>query len=158
MQFIQGEWHQSPAGQAVCRDFNIKAGFPMYWDLWDQKYSWESVTDAADMGRYMEGQAWKSGNMSETIVNKMTYDGARNPTLYSMFADIRICNIALKNVSKIQDGNRRGQERPEGTGILCKSILPLDSFLYMGTDAVSDKTIGPNRSVGHSKVVKMGDI
>ena len=62
---------------AAWYDFNIKACFPLYLDLWDQKYSWEDVTDAADMGRYMEGQAWKSGNMSETIVNKMTYDGAR---------------------------------------------------------------------------------
>ena len=42
----------------------------------------------------MEGQAWKSGNMSETIVNKLTYDYARRPILAVAFTDIRIANFA----------------------------------------------------------------
>src|SRR5690242_1791514 len=40
------------------RDYNIKTAFPLYFVEWDQKYSWEGVTDAADQGRYMEGHTF----------------------------------------------------------------------------------------------------
>jgi len=51
-------------------DYNYKPLLPLYFAVWDQKYTWEGVTDAEDGGRYMEGHAWRSGNMSETIVIK----------------------------------------------------------------------------------------
>jgi hypothetical protein len=31
------------------RDYNIKCGMPFYFDMWDQKYTWEGITDCADM-------------------------------------------------------------------------------------------------------------
>ena len=51
--------------------WNYKSCCPLWMDTWDQKYCLNSTTDACDQGRYMEGQAWKSGNMSETIVSKL---------------------------------------------------------------------------------------
>jgi len=84
------------------RDFNIKTASPLYFDYWDQKYTLEGITDAADQGRYMEGHNFKSGSVIG-FVDKFINDGNRRPILKSMFMDIRICNIALKNVSKIQD-------------------------------------------------------
>jgi hypothetical protein len=78
------------------RDYNIKNAHPFYFNQWDQKYTWEGLTDAADMGRYMEGHTFKSGQVA-AFVNKFTYDGLRRPVLESMFMDIRICNLALKN-------------------------------------------------------------
>ena len=53
----------------------------------------------------MEGQAWKSGNMSETIIAKLCYDGQRRPVLGACFDDIRICNIALANVERVLDAD-----------------------------------------------------
>lgn len=83
------------------RDYNIKMGFPFYHAQWDQKYTWEGVTDCADMGRYMEGQTFKSGQVS-AFVNKFTYDKARRPILGSMFTIIRICNMTLENIHLLQ--------------------------------------------------------
>ncbi|MBV5315148.1 MAG: RagB/SusD family nutrient uptake outer membrane protein [Prolixibacteraceae bacterium] len=83
------------------RDYNIKCAYPLYFNFWDQKYTWEGMTDCADMGRYMEGQTFKSGQVS-AFVNKFTYDRARRPILGSMFVAIRTSNIALANIKMLQ--------------------------------------------------------
>ncbi len=83
------------------RDWNIKTGMPFYFDFWDQKYTWEALTDCADQGRYMEGQTFKSGQVS-AFVNKFTYDRARRPILGSMFTAIRICNLTLQNIKLLK--------------------------------------------------------
>jgi hypothetical protein len=83
--------------------WNYRSATPFYMDLWDQKYCINSTTDAIDQGRYMEGHAWKSGNMSETIIAKLCYDGSRRPVLGACFDDIRVCNYAIRNVHRIAD-------------------------------------------------------
>lgn len=124
-------------------DYNIKNAFPLYFAVWDQKYSYEDVTDAADAGRYMEGQAWKSGNMSETIVNKLTYDPTRRPILQSMFMDIRISNIALRNVSKIQDGNDVDKNDLRGQAYFIRAFCHLNLMNLWGPMPYLDKVLGP---------------
>jgi hypothetical protein len=138
-----GRMNAVPGWSGGWSDFNIKTAFPLYWDLWDQKYSMESVTDAADQGRYMEGQAWKSGNMSETIVNKMTYDGARNPTLYSMFMDIRICNISLANVSKIEDADDAVKNDLRGQAYFVRAFCHFALMNWWGPMPYLTKALGP---------------
>ena len=125
-------------------DYNIKVGFPLYWDLWDQKYSMESVTDASDQGRYMEGHAWKSGNMSETIVNKLTYDGARNPVLESMFTDIRICNMALSKVDMIEDADDYAKNDLRGQAYFVRAFCHLTLMNWWGPMPYLTKVIGPD--------------
>ncbi|MCX6237656.1 MAG: RagB/SusD family nutrient uptake outer membrane protein [Bacteroidia bacterium] len=88
-------------GVYAWRDWNIKCGMPFYFDQWDQKYTWEGLTDCADMGRIMEGQTVKSGQVI-SIVNKFTYDPARRPILGSLFTCIRICNLTLQNIKLLQ--------------------------------------------------------
>jgi starch-binding outer membrane protein, SusD/RagB family len=127
-------------------DYNIKQCFPIYWDMWDQKYSLESVTDAADMGRYMEGHAWKSGNMSETIVNKLTYDGVRNPVLQSCFTDIRICNIALQNVSRIEDATEAEKNDLIAQAHFVRALCHYTLFLYWGPMPYITNVIGQDAS------------
>lgn len=83
------------------RDYNIKCAYPLYFDQWDQKYTWEGMTDCADMGRVMEGHTFKSGSVS-SFVNKFTYDRARRPILGSLFVAIRTCNITLQNIKMLQ--------------------------------------------------------
>jgi hypothetical protein len=128
----------------VYDDYNIKVCFPFYWDCWDQKYSIESVSDAADMGRYMEGHAWKSGNMSQTIVNKMTYDGVRNPVLQSCFMDIRISNIALKNVDRIQDASDADKNDLKGQAYFVRALCHFTLFHWWGPMPYLTTVIGPN--------------
>lgn len=83
--------------------WNYKSCCPFYIDEWDQKYCFNSTTDMCDQGRYMEGHAWKSGNMSETIIAKLCYDGSRRPILGACYDDIRICNKAIRNIDMVQD-------------------------------------------------------
>jgi hypothetical protein len=83
------------------RDWNIKCGMPFYFAQWDQKYTWEGITDCADMGRYMEGQTFKSGQVI-SIINKFTYDRVRRPILGTMFSSIRICNMTLQNIKLLK--------------------------------------------------------
>jgi hypothetical protein len=83
-------------------DYNIKLGHSLYFNAWDQKYAWEVMTDAADGGRTMEHTSLKTGAVS-AFINKFTYDGKRRPILESMFKDIRICNIALKNFHYLEE-------------------------------------------------------
>lgn len=123
-------------------DFNIKLCFPFYWDAWDQKYSIEGVTDAADMGRYMEGHAWKSGNMSETIVNKLTYDGARNPVLWSCFLDIRIANVALQKVNLIEDATQEEKDDLKGQAYFVRALCHFTLFQFWGPMPYITKPIG----------------
>ncbi len=125
-------------------DFNIKLCFPFYWNAWDQKYSIEGVTDAADMGRYMEGHAWKSGNMSETIVNKLTYDGARNPVLWSCFISIRRANMALKNVNRIEDATQKEKDDLKGQAYFVRALCHLTLFQFWGPMPYITKVIGPD--------------
>ena len=125
-------------------DYNIKNAFPLYFGVWDQKYTFESVTDASDQGRYMEGQAWKSGNMSETIVNKLTYDATRRPILQSMFTIIRISNIALTKVNKINDGTDADKNDLRGQAYFVRAFGHFMLMNLWGPMPYLTKALGPN--------------
>lgn len=90
------------------RDYNIKTAFPLYFSFWDQKYSLEGMTDAADQGRYMESHTFKSGSCS--FINKFTYDGNRRPILESMFTSIRISNMTLEKIDMLQDASQEDKD------------------------------------------------
>jgi hypothetical protein len=124
-------------------DYNIKNAFPLYFGVWDQKYTYEDVTDAADAGRYMEGQAWKSGNMSETIVNKLTYDAVRRPILESMFTDIRISNTALRNVKRIADADDAAKNDLTGQAYFIRGFCHMTLMGLWGPMPYLDKVLGP---------------
>ena len=125
-------------------DFNIKLFYPFYWDQWDQKYTTEGVTDCADGGRYMEGHAWKSGNMSETIVNKMTYDGSRNPVLWTAFITIRRANMALKNVDRIEDATQKEKDDLRGQAYFVRALSHFALFQFWGPMPYITKVLGPD--------------
>jgi hypothetical protein len=91
----------------------------------------------------MEGQAWKSGNMSETIVNKLTYDGQRNPVLQSMFQNIRICNIALANVDKISDADDATKNDLRAQAYFVRAFSHLTLMNYWGPMPYQTKAMGP---------------
>ncbi len=125
-------------------DFNIKLFYPFYWDQWDQKYTTEGVTDCADGGRYMEGHAWKSGNMSETIVNKMTYDGSRNPVLWTAFITIRRANMALQNVDRIEDATQKEKDDLRGQAYFVRALSHFALFQFWGPMPYITKVLGPD--------------
>ena len=84
------------------QNVDIQTAFSLYFSFWDQKYTWDALTDMSDMGRIMDAQTIKGGQIG-SLVNKFTYDGARRPILQSMFTIIRISNMALQKIDLLQN-------------------------------------------------------
>ena len=123
--------------------WNYKTTLPLYMDTWDQKYCINSTTDLHDQGRYMEGQAWKSNNMSETIVAKLAYDGARRPILGACFDDIRICNISLRNASRMQDASEDVKNDFMGQAYFMRAWFHFSLFRFWGPMPYLNYVMGP---------------
>ena len=123
--------------------WNIKSLHPLYFDQWDQKYALISTTDFSDQGRYMEGQAWKSGNMSETIISKMCYDGARRPMLGAAFDDIRITNIAIRKAKMVQDADEDLMNDFMGQAYFIRAYCHFGVFRIWGPFPYVDYVMGP---------------
>jgi hypothetical protein len=84
------------------RQVNIKCGYPLYISFWDQKVTFDELTEIADAGRRFRVQDWKAGQMGATV-NMMTTDLVRRPILKSMFRVIRISNMTIANLHRIKD-------------------------------------------------------
>ncbi len=123
--------------------WNYKSTIPLYIDTWDQKYCINSTTDMCDQGRYMEGQAWKSNNMSETIVSKLSYDGSRRPILGACFDDIRICNIAIRNIGRMQDADDDTKNDFRGQAYFLRAWYHFCLFRFWGPMPYLDYVMGP---------------
>nr|WP_293844180.1 RagB/SusD family nutrient uptake outer membrane protein [uncultured Arsenicibacter sp.] len=125
------------------RQYNIKNAYSLYFDFWDQKYSMEALTDMSDMGRLMDSQVIKSGQIS-AIINKMTYDQARRPILGSMFNIIRICNLSLKNINKLKDVNEVDVNDFRGQAHFIRAFAHFELFRLWGPMPYLNKVIGPD--------------
>ena len=123
--------------------WNYRTCTPLYMDFWDQKYCINSTTDMCDQGRYMEGQAWKSGNMSETIVSKLCYDGQRRPVLGACFDDIRICNITLDNVHRVEDASDDVKNDFRGQAHFLRAFYHWTLFRLWGPMPYLNYVMGP---------------
>jgi hypothetical protein len=123
--------------------WNIKSLHPLYFDNWDQKYPLISTTDWSDNGRYMEGHAWKSGNMSETIISKMCYDGARRPVLGAAFDDIRIVNIAIRKAKMVTDADKALMDDFMGQAYFIRAYCHFAIFRIWGPFPYVDYVMGP---------------
>lgn len=124
------------------RDFNIKTASPLYFDYWDQKYTLEGITDAADQGRYMEGHNFKSGSVIG-FVDKFINDGNRRPILKSMFMDIRICNIALRKLDLLQDATQQDKDDLKGQMHFIRAYCHFTLFKFWGRMPYITWVIGP---------------
>jgi hypothetical protein len=132
--YYSGSWRDT---------WNIKALHPLYMDNWDQKYPLISTTDFSDNGRYMEGHAWKSGNMSETIISKLCYDGARRPVLGAAFDDIRIVNIAIRKAKMVTDAEKALMDDFMGQAYFIRAYCHFNIFRIWGPFPYVDYVMGP---------------
>ncbi|WP_254412506.1 RagB/SusD family nutrient uptake outer membrane protein [Dyadobacter diqingensis] len=125
------------------RAYNIKNAYPLYFEFWDQKYTLESLTDMSDMGRVMDAQVIKSGQIS-AIINKMTYDPQRRPILGSMFSIIRICNVTLKNIGMLKDVNQVDVNDFKGQAHFIRAFAHFELFRLWGPMPYLNTVIGPD--------------
>lgn len=87
-------------------NFNIKTGYPLFFDMWGKGYTWESITDMSDMGLVDMSQTIKNGQISAQI-STFSYDAGARPILKAMFSSIRICNITLQNIGMLKDAKQK---------------------------------------------------
>ncbi len=125
------------------RDYNIKTGFSLYFSFWDQKYTWDGLTDMSDGGRLMEGQTVKGGQIS-SIVNKFTYDGDRRPILESMFLVIRTCNMSLQKMSMLQDAQQVDIDDYTAQAHFVRAFAHFTLFKIWGRMPYLTKVLGPD--------------
>ncbi len=130
------------SGGNAWRDYNIKTASPLYFSFWDQKYSLEGMTDAADQGRYMEGHTFKSGSCS--FINKFTYDGNRRPILESMFMCIRISNMALQKIDMIQDASQEDKDDLIAQAHFIRAYCHFTLMRYWGPMPYIRTVLGPD--------------
>ena len=125
------------------RDCNIKAGFSVYFSYWDQKYSWDGLTDLVDPGRLMEGQTVKGGQLS-SIIDKFTYDGARRPILDAMFTIIRISNMSLEKMSMLKDAQQVDIDDYTAQAHFVRAFAHFTLFKIWGPMPYLTKAMGPD--------------
>jgi hypothetical protein len=87
-------------------EYNIKVAHPLYFAL-RMEYTWDGMTDMSDNGRQYESQSIKAGQMGGTIDKFAGPVSAKNmPILVSLFECIRICNMTLANINKLEDAQQ----------------------------------------------------
>ena len=152
-QFFYGVYEGQKYYSDGWREFNIKNAFPRYFSHWDQKYSWEGLTDAADQGRYMEGHTFKSGQVS-AFVNKFTYDGKRRPILQSMFICIRKSNMALEKIDMLQDASPEDKDDLIAQAHFVRAFCHFELMRIWGPMPYITKTLGPEDNLDIPRLSK----
>ncbi|MDR6809017.1 hypothetical protein J2Y45_006231 [Dyadobacter sp. BE34] len=139
--FFDGIYEGNKLDGTTWRAYNIKTGYSLYFDFWDQKYTMEALTDMSDMGRVMDAQVIKSGQIS-AIINKMTYDPSRRPILGAMFAIIRKCNMTLKNIGMLKDASPVDINDFKGQAHFIRAFAHFELFRLWGPMPYLTKVIG----------------
>lgn len=125
------------------KNVNIQTGYSLYFSFWDQKYTWDALTDMSDMGRIMESQTIKGGQIG-ALVNKFTYDGNRRPILQSMFTIIRISNIALEKINMLQNATEEDKNDFIAQAHFVRAFAHFTLFKIWGPMPYLTKSLGPD--------------
>lgn len=125
------------------QNVNIQTAYSLYFSFWDQKYTWDALTDMCDQGRIMESQTIKAGQIG-SLVNKFTYDGARRPILLSMFTIIRISNLALEKIDRLQDATEEDKADFIAQAHFVRAFAHFTLFKIWGPMPYLTKALGPS--------------
>lgn len=131
------------ASSGTNSNYNIQNGFSLYFNEWDQKYTWDALSDASDQGRVMEGQTIKSGSVSASL-DKFVYDNSRRPIMGSMFVIIRICNMALQNMHMLKDAQQVDIDDYTAQAHFIRAFAHFTLFKIWGRMPYLDKVLGPD--------------
>lgn len=128
-------------GTGTYYNFNIRTAYPFYFTLSDLKYTWECLTDMSDMGRG-SGLAVKGGSMQSTLKWYTTDRVA--PILSSMFIDIRICNMVLKNIGMLKDVKQEDIDDFIAQAHFVRAFAHFELFRLWGPMPYVTKVLGPD--------------
>lgn len=88
---------------------HLKYAYPFYFGAWDQKWTLEELTDAADSGNQRPSRTIRLGSFLDANAKKVISDTRNRPVLQAAFTAIRICNDIIANVDKVQDAANQSE-------------------------------------------------
>jgi len=110
-------------------NLNIKCAYNAYFQIWDQKASWDCLTDLEDQARMMRKDEKQATAFGQSVYIS---DTKRRPLLYAMFRVIRRCNIALQKVDQIADATDADKEDLRGQAYLCRGFATMAAVNVWG--------------------------
>lgn len=97
------------------RKQNIYEGYPMYVDLNQRRFTFNSTTDASDTGRWIRAQQQvKVCMLTQETTSDFTFSTSMNPICKAMFTIIRIANRSIENIDRLK--NATPQQRNDLLG------------------------------------------
>ncbi|MDR3261296.1 MAG: RagB/SusD family nutrient uptake outer membrane protein [Tannerella sp.] len=122
---------------------NIKPHYPLFFHLWDQKLTFESLTDICDMARNQNAQQPKRGEASEGFAGRMGYYKDRSRVPHSWKA-IRIVNKCIENIDRVKELDEKEKNDFLGQAYFVRAFCHFELFRLYGTLPYVDKALGPN--------------
>lgn len=130
--------YYSPGGS----NFNIKAHFPLFFHMWDQKMTAESLTDIVDMARMQYSQGPKRGVGSTLFADQWGYYGDRKRVTNSWIA-IRVCNTSIQNIDRVIDIPASDKNDLLGQAYFIRAFCYFELFRFYGTLPYLEEPLGP---------------
>jgi len=130
----------APATTAF-HDYNIKTGHSLYLSRSDLRHTWESFCETADMGR-IQRHVIKQGEIEANLHWLTTH--RVDPVLASMFMTIRISNMALENIDKLQNVDQKVIDDFKGQAYFVRAYSHFCLFRMFGRMPYIRKSVGPD--------------
>lgn len=116
---------------------NIQSVFYGKFVQWQQKYSFESMTDQSDVGRVEFAQVLKSGNAG--MNGTRLYDAIFS----KMWLAIRIANTTLQNINLLQDATDINKKDLIAQAHFVRAFAHFECLRYWGGMPYLTKVLGP---------------
>ncbi|MCC8018697.1 MAG: RagB/SusD family nutrient uptake outer membrane protein [Rikenellaceae bacterium] len=120
---------------------HIKAFYPFYWALNDQKMSLEMVTDMVEGCRNLYSQPPKRGEDSQGFADRVGYYGDRKKVSYG-WSVIRVCNMVLENIDMLEDVTESEKNDFIGQAYFVRAFVHFELFRLYGTLPYIDHVLG----------------
>lgn len=126
----------------------LRAFHPLTFAFNNKKFTFEGITDMCDMARLTDSQSIKMGNGNNAIwiVGYNTTGGGNKEAAKVTYAwrILRICNIAIDKIDKLQDATEQQKEDLLGQAYFVRAYVNFEIFRFYGAIPYVDKVLGPN--------------
>jgi hypothetical protein len=131
------------AGNDAGTGQNIKPHYPLFFHLFDQKLTFESLTDMCDMARNQNAQQPKRGEASEGFAGRMGYYKDRSRVPHSWKA-IRIVNKCIENIDRVVELSVNEKNDFLGQAYFVRAFCHFELFRLYGTLPYVNHSLGPD--------------
>ena len=129
-------------------NFNIRCHYPLHWCMNSQKITLEEFTDMCDKTRIQRAQSIKLGNGADATqwIGYAEADAnyPLNAKVPNSWKCIRVCNMALNNVSRILDCTEEERNDLIGQAYFVRAFCHFELFRLYGSLPYVDKVLGAN--------------